>query len=150
MEVEFKEQEKQPVLSIRMRTTLADLPKIIGDSYHKIAEYLEELEEQLVDVPFTAYYNMDMQNLDVEMGFPVARLLPSKGDIKAGEIAEGPVATYMYKGHYSEMEPVYNEIFKQIKEKGCQPKGVYYEYYYNSPDEVPDSELLTRIVIPII
>jgi len=72
MEVEFKEQKSQPVLSIRTKTTLADLPKIIGDNYHKIAEYLEEMEEQPVDVPFTAYYNMDMQNLDVEMGFPVA------------------------------------------------------------------------------
>jgi len=150
MEVEFKEQKSQPVLSIRTRTTLKELPNIIGDSYHKIADYLEKLEEQPVDVPFTAYYNMDMQDMDVEMGFPVTRPLPGKDDVKAGEIAEGPVATYMYKGHYSEMEPVYNEIFKQIEEKGCQPKGVYYEYYYNSPDEVPDSELLTRIVIPII
>jgi effector-binding domain-containing protein len=150
MEIEFKEQEAQPVVSIRARTALADLPNIIGDSYHRIAAYLEELEEQPAGAPFTAYYNMDMQNLDVEMGFPVARPLPGKGDIKAGEIVEGPVATYMYKGHYSEMEPVYNEIFRQIGEKGCQPKGIYYEYYYNSPGEVPESELLTRIVIPII
>ena len=150
MEIELKEQETQPVLSIRTRTTLTELPKIIGDSYHKIADYLEELEEQPTDVPFTAYYNMDMQDMDVEMGFPVAKPLPGKGYIKAGEIAEGPAATYMYKGPYSKMEPVYNEMFKQIAEKGCQPKGVYYEYFYNSPGEVPESELLTRIVIPII
>ena len=149
MEVEFKEQKSQTIMSIRTRTTLADLPNIIGNSYHKIAAYLEELGEQPVDVPFTAYHNIDMQNMDVEMGFPVTRPLPGKGDVKAGEIAEGPVATYIYKGPYSEMEPVYNEVFKQIAEKGCQPKGVYYEYYYNSPGEVPESELLTRIVIPI-
>ena len=43
MEIELKEQEKQPVLSIRTRTILADLPNIIGDSYHRIADYLEEL-----------------------------------------------------------------------------------------------------------
>jgi effector-binding domain-containing protein len=149
MEVEFKEQKKQSVLSIRTRTALDNLPNIIGDSYHRIAAYLEELWEQPADVPFTAYYNMDMQNLDVEMGFPVARPLPGKGDIKAGEIAEGKVAWYMYKGPYSELEPVYNGIFRQIAEKGCQPKGVCYEYYYNSPGEVPDNELLTRIVIPL-
>jgi effector-binding domain-containing protein len=149
MEIELKEQKAQPVLSIRKRTTLADLPNTIGDSYHKIAGYLEELGEQPVDVPFTAYYNLDMQDMDVEMGFPVARPLPGRDDIKAGEIPPGKVASYMYKGIYSEMEPVYNEIFKWIAEKGYQPKGVYYEYYYNSPDEVPDSELLTRIIIPL-
>ena len=91
-----------------------------------------------------------MQDMDVEMGFCVARPLPGKGDVKAGEIAQGKVASYMYKGPYSEMEPVYNEIFKWINEKGYQPKGVYYEYYYNSPGEVSEGELLTRIVIPII
>ena len=36
-----------------------------------------------------------------------------------------------------------------MSEKGYKPKGVYYEYYYNSPDEVPESELLTRIVMPV-
>jgi len=150
MEVEFKEQKLQPVLSIRTRTALADLPNVIGESYHRIAAYLEELGEQPADAPFTAYYNLDMQDMDVEMGFPVARPLPDRGDIKVGEIADFKVSTYMYKGPYSELEPVYNEIFKQIAEKGCQPKGVYYEYYYNSPGEVPDSELLTGIVIPVI
>jgi effector-binding domain-containing protein len=149
MEIELKEQKSQPVLSIRTRTTLADLPNIIGDSYHKIAGYLEELGEQPADVPFTAYYNLNMQDMDIEMGFPVSKPLPGKGDIKAGKIPLGKVASYMYKGIYSEMEPVYNEIFKWINEKGYQPRGVYYEYYYNAPDEVPESELLTRIVIPL-
>jgi len=83
------------------------------------------------------------------MGFPVSKPLPGKDDIKASEIPPGKIISYMYKGPYSAMEPVYNEIFKWIGEKGYQPKGVYYEYYYNSPDEVLESELLTRIVIPI-
>ena len=91
-----------------------------------------------------------MQNIDVEMGFPVSKPLPGKDDIKASEIPPGKTISYMYKGPYSAMEPVYNETFKWIGEKGYQPKGVYYEYYYNSPDEVLESELLTRIVIPII
>jgi effector-binding domain-containing protein len=55
----------------------------------------------------------------------------------------------MHKGPYSDMQPVYEEMLKWIAEKGYQPKGVYYEYYYNSPNEVPYSELLTRIVIPL-
>ncbi|HEX79042.1 MAG TPA: GyrI-like domain-containing protein [Dehalococcoidia bacterium] len=150
MRVEFKEQKAQPVLSIRTRTNLTDLPKLIGDSYHKIAAYLEELGEKPADVPFTAYHNMDMKNMDVEMGFPVTRPLPGRGDIKAGKTAGGQVAVYMHTGPYSKLEVVYNEIFRQIAEKGCQPKGIYYEYYYNSPDEVLESELLTRIVIPLI
>ena len=136
-------------MSIRKRTTLTELPNIIGNSYHRIAGYLAELGEQPADVPFTAYYNMDMRNLDVEMGFPVAGPLPGKGDIKAGRIQQGKIVSCMYKGFYSGMEAVYNEIFKWIAEKGYQQAGVCYEYYYNSPGEVAESELLTRIVIPL-
>lgn len=149
MKIELSEQKAQPILSIRTKTSLENLPNLIGDSYHRIAGYLEELGEQPADVPFTAYYNLDMQNMDVEMGFPVSKPLPGKDDIEAGEIPQGKIVSYMYKGLYSEMEPVYNEIFKWIAEKGYQPAGVYYEYYYNSPGEVPESELLTRIVIPL-
>jgi effector-binding domain-containing protein len=149
MEIELVEQQSRPVLSIRMKTTLAGLPNIIGDSYHRIADYLAELGEQPADVPFTAYYNTDMQNLDIELGFTVGKPLVGKGDITAGKTAGGKAALCMYKGPYSGMETVYNEIFKWITENGHQPKGVFYEYYYNSPGEVPESELLTRIVIPL-
>ncbi len=35
-----------------------------------------------------------------------------------------------------------------ISEKGyepTEPTGVVYEYYYNSPGEIPESELLTKV-----
>jgi effector-binding domain-containing protein len=149
VKIELSQQEAQPILSIRTRTSLEKLPQLIGNSYHRIAGYLEELGEKPADVPFTAYYNLDMQNMDIEMGFPVSRALPGRDDIKASETMAGKAALYMYKGPYSEMEPVYNEIFKWIAQNGYQPAGVYYEYYYNSPGEVAESELLTRIVIPL-
>ncbi len=149
MEIELVKHKAQPVLSIRTRTSLEKLPETIGSSYHRIAGYLEELGEKPADIPYTAYYNMDLQDMDVEMGFPVARPLPGRGDIKAGETLAGKAALYMYKGPYSGMEPVYNDIFKWMAENGHQPQGVFYEYYCNSPDEVPESDLLTRILIPL-
>ena len=149
MDIKLEELQAKPVLSIRTHTSIEKLPQLIGDSYHQIATYMQEIGEQPKEVPFVAYYNMDMQNMDVEMGFPVSKPLPGKDDIKAGDTMAGKAAVYMYKGLYSEMEPVYNKIFKWLGGKGYQPKGVYYEHYYNSPGEVPDSELLTRIVIPV-
>ncbi len=146
---ELSEQKAQPVLSIRARTAVENLPKVIGESYGKIMQYLAELGEQPADAPYTAYYNLDMKDLDVEMGFPVAKPLPSKAEIESGEIPQGRYVSFMYKGAYSGMEQPYNEMFKWIAENGYEPKGVYYEYYYNSPNEVPESELLTRIATPL-
>ncbi len=146
---ELKEQEAIPVLSIRTRIPFDDLPAVIGESYRKIAHYLAELGEQPAGAPYTAYYNLDMLDLDIEIGFPVAKTLPGKDEIKPGEVPSGRYVSCMYKGAYSQMEQTYYEMFKWIEENGYEQKGVYYEYYYNSPQEVPDHELLTKISVPI-
>ncbi|MDD4767791.1 MAG: GyrI-like domain-containing protein, partial [Desulfotomaculaceae bacterium] len=143
------EQEAQPVLFIRARTALEGLPLLIGESYRKIAEYLAELGRQPANAPYTAYYNLDMQDLDVEMGFPVAGPLPGKGEVKAGEVPAGRYVSCMFKGPYNQMEPVYNEMNKWMQENNLEPTGIAYEYYYNGPQDVPESELLTRISLPV-
>lgn len=149
LKIEFNEQNAQPVLFIRTRTAIENLPNAIGESYGKIMQYLAELGEPPADAPYTAYYNLDMQDLDVEMGFPVAKLMSEKGDIKSGEIPQGKYVSAMYKGAYSQMEQPYNEMFKWMEENGYEQKGVYYEFYFNSPNDVPESELLTKIAIPV-
>jgi effector-binding domain-containing protein len=150
MAINLEQQPAQMVLYIRKHTSMDKLPTTIGERYMQIMGYLQELGEQPAGVPYTAYHNLDMQDMDVEMGFPVAKQLPPKGDIKAREIAAGSAVSVMYKGPYSAMEATYNEIFKWLAEKGRRAQGVYYEYYFNSPQTVPESELLTKIVIPLV
>ena len=149
LKIELRDEQAQPALSIRTTTRLELLPQVIGKSYQKIMAYLAELGEQPAFAPFTAYYNLDMQNLDVEMGFPVTRPLPGKGDISAHELPAGKVVCSMYKGPYSGMTEPYNEMTRWIAEQGYTPAGVSYEYYFNSPQDVPESELLTKIVMPL-
>ena len=146
---EVAEQAAQPVLSIRSRTSVEKLPQKIGEAYGSIMQYLNEIGEQPQEAPFVAYYNMDMEDLDVEMGFPVAKPTTGRGEINLGEIPTGKQVSYLYKGPYKEMEPVYNAMMQWMAENGHTPTGVGYEFYYNSPNEVPESELLTRIVFPL-
>lgn len=147
--IELKERKAQPVLSVRRTTSVGSLPEEIGKAYNSIIQYLNELGEQPVEAAFTAYYNMDMEHLDVEMGFPVSRRLEGKGEIKANEIPGGRYAECMYKGPYAEMGPVYEEMNKWIAEKSLEATGTAYEFYYNSPMDVPESELLTKVVFPL-
>lgn len=146
---ELKNQPAQPVLFIRTRTAMENLPMEIGKAYHAIMEYMNEIGETPLDAPYTAYYNMDMEDLDVEMGFPVSKVLPGKGEVKSGEIPAGKQVSCMYKGPYKDMAAPYDAMSRWISEKGYTPTGVSYEYYYNSPMEVPESELLTKIMFPL-
>ena len=147
--IELTEQSAQPVLSIRTRSAVENLPQVIGQAYQTIIQYLSELGEKPQDIPFVAYYNMDMQDLDLEIGFPVAKPLAGKGEIKPNEIPAGKQAACLYQGPYNQIEPVYNAMAKWINENGHTPTGVAYEFYYNSPMEVPESELLTKVVFPL-
>lgn len=141
-------QNEQPTISIRTKTSVDQLPQLIGESYGKMSIYLNELNETLSDVPFVAYHNMDMQNLDVEIGFPVANPLPGKGDIKAGSIPAGLIVFSMNRGPYSKMEPLYREMAKWIEKNGFEAIGTAYEYYYNDTSFL-ETELLTKIVMPV-
>jgi effector-binding domain-containing protein len=138
--------KEQPVLAIRMRTTFANLPQEIGKAYMAIDAYIQELGETPKDAPYTAYFNMDMEDLDVEMGFPVSQPYPENGDIKPGVIPAGKQAVAMFKGPYAKMEPTYTALTAWVAQQGQEPSGIVYEYYYNSPLEVPEDELLTKIV----
>lgn len=142
-------QEDQNVLSIRTVTTMEELPLLIDAAYQNIADYIKELGETPSDVPFTAYHKLEVDSMDVEIGFPVSKPLPGKGEIKPGVIRKGKVLTCSYIGPYSGLDDPYNEMFAWIADNGYEPTGVVYEYYYNSPDEVPEEELVTKIVIPL-
>ena len=144
--IEMVETQEQPTLVLKTVTSVGELPKILGKAFMDIVTHIMELGEQPVGPAFVGYFNMDMERLELEIGFPVSKELPGKGEILAGSIPAGKQVSCMYKGPYMEMPPAYEEIQKWIKYNGYKPRGPVYEHYYNSPEEVPESELLTKIV----
>lgn len=143
---EIIETELQPVLSQRHVTSFENLPIVIGKTYDAIFSFLAEIDEPPFDMPFIAYYNMDMAQLDVEIGVPVARPIESRDNMHASYIPAGKKAVGMYKGPYQGMREIYEAMNQWLSEHHHDPTGVVYEFYYNSPDEVPESELLTKIM----
>ena len=139
---------EQPALCIRTHTPVTGLPRVIGESYAKLGAYICALGASPADVPFVAYHNMDMENLDVQMGFPMAETLPPGGDITYSPIPGGRRVFCIYRGPYADMAPVYDELAAYITQNGYEAQGTAYEYYFNGPD-CPADELLTKIVMPI-
>lgn len=71
---------------------------------------IESLEEYPAGMPFVTFYNMDIQALDIEIGFPTARSLPGKGEVQPAAIPAGPVATCEYTGPYEELAAPYEAL----------------------------------------
>ncbi len=147
--IEIVKKAKQPIISIKTTTELEKLPKLIKETYEKIEKYLAEIGEYPEDIPFVRYFNMEMENLKVEIGFPVSKELSGKEDIKFSHIEEMIAIYALYQGPYQEMGETYDEIINWIEENGMKTNGIFLESYYNSPDDVPEDKLLTRILMPL-
>ncbi|MCW5880337.1 MAG: GyrI-like domain-containing protein [Anaerolineae bacterium] len=146
---ELYEQAAQPTLSVRLRLPVQDLGATMGRVYPAIAQYLAELGEPMAGAPFAAYYNMDMADLDTEIGIPVARLLPGRDDIMPGEMPAGRVARCVYTGPYSGLRPAYDALGAFCAEQGVTPTGVAYEIYIDDPGEKPAAELRTIVALAV-
>jgi effector-binding domain-containing protein len=142
---ELKELTAGPALSIRTRAAVQDLPEVFGKGFGAILEYLGKQNAAPAGPPFAVYYNMDLQNLDVELGFPVANALDGADAIQASQTPAGKAVVCLYVGPYEEVEPAYRALVKWIKRQGHEPAGVAYEVYLNDPENTPAAELQTQI-----
>jgi effector-binding domain-containing protein len=91
---------------------------------------------------------MDLENLDVEMGFPVARPVERTGEIVGRSIPVQKAVTGIFLGPYPDSDPLMMEIMRWIADRGYEQQGPIFNYYLNDADR-PPCELLTQIVIPI-
>lgn len=148
-ECEIITRAEQHAIALRTRTHVGNLPNLMGPTYGKIAHYLGEKSLAPAGAPYTAYYNMDMQDLDVEIGIPVLEPVDDVDDLQVTTIPGGKMATCIHKGPYNNIEAAYNALMAFLEGEGVEATGVAYEYYLNDPTEIPPQELLTQIFFPL-
>jgi len=92
---------------------------------------------------------MDMQDLDLEIGFPFVEKLRGEGEVLAGEIPAGKAAGCLHVGPYDQVGGAYEALQKWMEANGHTPSGVAYEFYLNDPQSTPAAELQTQVVFPL-
>ena len=139
----------QPTVLIRTRSSVRNLPATLGDAYGKIMAYLGEKGVYPSYAGFVGYFNMDMEDLELEIGFPVNQPVEGSGEILFSEIPACKAATTVHHGPYDELSTAYDALNKLIEEQGETASGIAYEFYLNDPREVAPEELQTEIVLPL-
>ena len=146
---QIEEVSPQSILSARVRGKVEEIPQLLGRIYGEIVGYLGELGETPAGPPFVVYYNEDMQDLDMEVGFPVAKPFPGRGQLQPGTLAGGRSLVATHQGSYQEVEKTYQLLKMAIDKEKLVPQGQVVEYYLNDPAVTPENQLLTRIVFPL-
>lgn len=145
-QITVEEKAAQPTISIRTRTAVENLPQVLGKAYGNIMNFLFEIGVQPAGAPYVGYFNMDMQDLDIEIGFPVGQAILGRDDLQASEIPAGKQVSCLYTGPYNKIDSAYNALMEWIPANGHEATGICYEFYLNDPAQTPESELLTQIV----
>ena len=135
----------RPALTIRTRTRVSNIAALFGKGYASIAQLLKERGKVPAGPPFALYYNMDMDDLEVEFGFPVDELLEESGSITASATPSGKAVTTLYIGPYEEVEPAYDFLMKWCADNTLILNGVAYEVYLNDPSHTSPEMLKTQV-----
>jgi effector-binding domain-containing protein len=117
----------------------------MGSIYGEIAAYAGKSGIPFAGPPFAMYYNMDMDDLDIEIGFPVDKVAAGEGRVKAGKLPGGRQATTTHVGSYETIEKAYNALTAFVGERGLETETFMYEEYLNSPQDTPPDKLATNI-----
>jgi len=144
---EIKEQHAQPTVSIRTKTSLSKLPEVIHKSYDAIEKHIAKVGGTNAGAPFVIYYNMDINDLDVELGFPVAKNISEYHEVKNSQTPAGKALEFTHVGPYNELEKAYRPAMTWIKESNFKESGIVCEFYMNDPAVTPPEDLITEIKI---
>ncbi len=147
--MEIRKIREKATLFVRTTTSMEKISEAMGKAYGEIAQYMGKKGLPFDGPPYALYRNMDMNALDVEMGFPLAEAAEGEGRVKAGMLPGGEAAVALHTGPYTELGGTYELLTKFVEEKGRIAEQWCYEFYLNSPMDTPPENLRTEIYFPL-
>ena len=143
------QQPALPTLVVRTRAPVRHLSDVLGPAWGSIIAYAGSIGATPSGPPFVGYHNMDMSDLDLEIGFPFAQAHEGGGDVLAGDIPAGPAVETLHVGPYDAIGDAYEALRGWMTEHAYAPAGPAYEHYLNDPQKVAPEALRTRVVWPV-
>jgi effector-binding domain-containing protein len=90
---------EQPYMGIRTQVPMSQFKKIIPQFLDELFAWLGKQAVEPVGAPFIRYHVINMAgNMDVELGVPVAAVVPGDDRVAPGMIPAGRYATLIYSG----------------------------------------------------
>jgi effector-binding domain-containing protein len=152
-EMNVKEFEDQPVLSIRERVRADALKHVIPAAYEELFGYLGELGEEAVEpwtitvCPFADSDGM----VEIDNNVCVAGPRPGRGRIESRILPACTAVCLMHRGPYDELSRSYRGLSEWIEHQGLTTAGAPREIYWTDPKKTPDpADYVTEIAWPIV
>ena len=149
-EFSLLERAPQPTAVVRSTIAVSDIPKFLGRAYAAVMRVLAIQGITPVGGPFAYYRGAPTTTVEIEAGFPVAVPCASDGDVLAGELPGGTIATATHVGPYETMVDTYERLTNWISAQGLLPGEAMWESYLTDPQQEPDpTKWRTHIFWPV-
>ena len=150
MEIELKKTEEKRVAYIFYTGPVEDMGDLIGE----IVDWMMNQNVEMTGPPYSAYYTSPAEvapeDMQYEMGVPFLGEASEAGKVKIKIMPAQQVLSTLHKGPYNEVGSVYEILMNKVIEDGYQMTGAPLEIYFNSPIEVPETDLLTEVQFPVV
>lgn len=143
------EQPAQPTLCVKTRTSAARIAEVLGQAFSDLINAVSAQGAAVSGLPYVAYRNMNLSDLDLEIGVPVSKPLAGRGRIEPGELPGGIWASTLHIGPYAGVGPAWNELHGYLRAQGKVAAPVGYEFYFDPP-ETPPEHTRTRVAFPLL
>lgn len=147
--MEVKDVDEKLALMIKKTTSVQDMPNVLGECYGEIMQYVHKINAKEPLESFVIYNNMNMSNLEIDVGFTIPEKLPGRDHIKMSSIPAGRYAIALHEGPYENLTETYDKLTAYVKEKELEVDNWVYEVYLNNPMDNPDEQPRTMIYFPI-
>lgn len=149
-DIEEKEVEPQPMVSIRATCRAAEIGPTLQEILPEVHAYVMRKGVEPSGPPFTRFHSYDNGYADIESGLPVASPIEGEGRIIAGELPGGIVVSTIHTGPYGKLPEAHDALHTWMRERNKVSAGAQWEYYITNPGEEQDSsKFQTELVWPI-
>jgi effector-binding domain-containing protein len=140
---------EQHYMGIRTKAAISELSSVIPQLHDEVHRWLDAQGLAPSGAPFIRYHVINMaENLDIELGWPVARTLTGNERVKAGILPAGRYGTVLYTGDYSGLMEANRVLVDWAKAEGIvwdrwddehgDAFRSRYEVYITDPGNEPD------------
>lgn len=158
-EPEFKERDEIPYVAIRKVVPMREIAQRVPPLIPQIYEWLDRRGHDPAGPLFFRYLHIDDGNqLDLEVGVPLAEKIDGDDRIRPGSFPAGRYAVARYKGTYDGLPQAWS-AFEEWRERegvaeraeispGGHRRGTRAEHYLVGPNENPDpNEWVTELAL---
>ena len=149
-EPELVDAEPVTTAVVRAVVPVAGLTGFFDSSFRELVVTTTEQGVALLGPAFALYRGPFGETVDLEVGFPVDRVVRAQGNVVAGELPGGRLARGTHAGAFDGLGEAWARLADWVRAQGRTPGAQRWESYVTQPSQDMDPrDLRTELFWPV-